>query len=187
VDDKLIVAKVLNGSTESFSLLVDKYYNRIVGFICRTGFPREDAEDITQEVFIRAYKNLFRYDISWSFSTWIFTIAINLSRNYRKRKRIRTVELNKLHIADEVSPSVNRHLDDLINRQMVSNMLSTLKEQVRYMLILRFYNNMSYDEIGDICGLSGDAVKMRISRALKKLRRKFGSSLSGGVYREMLD
>jgi DNA-directed RNA polymerase specialized sigma24 family protein len=55
------------------------------------------------------------------------------------------------------------------------------------MLILRFYNNMSYDEIGDICGLSGDAVKMRISRALKKLRRKFGSSLSGGVYREMLD
>ena len=83
---------------------------------------------------------------------------------------------------------MNRHLDDLINRQMVSNMLSTLKEQVRYMLILRFYNNMSYDEIGDICGLSGDAVKMRISRALKKLRRKFREIHSLEVFIvEMLD
>jgi len=104
--------------------------------------------------------NLFRYDASWSFSTWIFRIAVNLSKNHRKRRRFKTEELNRLHIADESIPSENRRLDDLVNRQMVSNMLNSLREQTRYMLILRFYNNMSYDEIGKICGISGLQVIM---------------------------
>ena len=82
---------------------------------------------------------------------------------------------------------MNRCLDDLVNRQLVSNMLSSLRKQERYMMILRFYNNMSYDEIGGICGISGNAAKMRISRALQKLRRRYGSSAAGGVYLEMPD
>jgi len=187
VEDRQIVDLVLNGDTECFSLLVDRNYRKIQGFLCRTGISPEDAEDLAQEVFIRAYMNLFRYDASWSFSTWIFRIAVNLSKNHRKRRRFKTEELNRLHIADESIPSENRRLDDLVNRQMVSNMLNSLREQTRYMLILRFYNNMSYDEIGKICGISGDAAKMRISRALQKLRRKFSGPVPGGVYHEMLD
>lgn len=187
MDDRQIVNQVLSGNTESFSLLVDRYYRKILGFICKTGIPRDDAEDLAQEVFIRAFRNLFRYDASWSFSTWIFRIAVNLSKNYRKRRRIRTEELDRHCIDDRNDPSGNRYLDDLVNRQIISNMLDSLNDQVRYMLILRFYNNMTYDEIGDICGISGDAVKMRISRALQKLRRKFGNSVSGGAYHELLD
>lgn len=187
MDDRQLVNLVLNGSTESFSLLVDRYYKKILGFICKTGISREDAEDITQEAFIRAYNNLFRYDANWSFSTWIFRIAVNLTKNHQKRRRIRTAELDQSSIADESSPSVNRCLDDLVNRQLVSNMLSSLRKQERYMMILRFYNNMSYDEIGGICGISGNAAKMRISRALQKLRRRYGSSAAGGVYLEMPD
>lgn len=82
MDDRQIVNQVLSGNTESFSLLVDRYYRKILGFICKTGIPRDDAEDLAQEVFIRAFRNLFRYDASWSFSTWIFRIAVNLSKNY---------------------------------------------------------------------------------------------------------
>ena len=87
MDDRQLVNLVLIGSTESFSLLVDRYYKKILGFICKTGISREDAEDITQEAFIRAYNNLFRYDANWSFSTWIFRIAVNLTKNHQKRRR----------------------------------------------------------------------------------------------------
>jgi len=185
VDDRQIVNLVLAGNTNSYSALVEKYYPRIISYICKTGVLREDAQDLSQEVFIRAYNNLYRYDSRWSFSTWIFRIAINLCRNYKKRKKVACGEINEAVLNDGGILPEGQYLDEIYNKQLVAYMFESLKKDVKEIMILRYYEGLSFDEISEICNISKDAAKMKISRALNKLRRIYGKAGIGGEYGEM--
>ena len=81
VDDGAVVSAFLGGEERAFQELVDRYQTRLLNFIYRTIGDRERAEDLVQEVFIRVYRHLHRFDRSKKFSTWIYTIASNLAKN----------------------------------------------------------------------------------------------------------
>jgi RNA polymerase sigma-70 factor (ECF subfamily) len=88
MDDSAVVSAFLNGEERAFSELVDRYQTRLLNFIYRTIGDREKAEDLVQEVFIRVYRHLHRFDRSKKFSTWAYTIASNLAKNeLRNRSR----------------------------------------------------------------------------------------------------
>jgi len=181
--DKQLVKRILNGDTECFNDLINKYFPRTVGFIYKMGVVREDAEDLAQEVFIKVYNNLYKYNESWKFSTWLFKIAVNTYKDFRKRKQPRTEEINENIPSGGASPE--EYLDSVQRQESIRLMFSSLNDDVKSIMVLHYYQGLSLKEIGEIYRISPDAVKMKIFRARKQLSKKYGRNALGGESYEM--
>ncbi len=182
--DKTLVKQILNGKTELFTELVNRYYSKITSFIMKMNVSREDAEDLAQDVFVKVYNNLYKYDDRWQFSTWIFKVAINTLRDSKKRKQIKSEELDDYSIESKTFLP-EEQLENLYQKELLKKVLKSLDEDVKAMIILRFYNELSFKEIGEIFRKSPDSIKMKILRARKKLCKTYGNILEGGEYYEM--
>jgi RNA polymerase sigma-70 factor (ECF subfamily) len=163
-----IVARVLKGDRQSYALLVDEYKSPIYNLAYRMTGNLEDADDLTQETFIRAYQYLWRYDTSKKFFTWLYTLALNLIRNHFKKNKYNksSEELSANLLADK-NPSPET---ELIETQEISVYLLRLEDESRALLIMKFHQGLTFEEIAQITGKSISAVKMRIYRGLEKLK-----------------
>ncbi len=176
MDDSAVVSSFLKGEERAFSELVQRYQTRLLNFVYRTVGDRERAEDLVQEVFVRVYRHLHRFDRSKKFSTWVYTIASNLAKNeLRNRSRnplvlFQTVQKNW---QDEDRPlqfeDPNSRPDDLYRkrhlRELVEKSVAQLPEHHRDVFILRELEGKSYEEIADITGCNLGTVKSRLNRA----------------------
>jgi len=175
-----IVARVLNGDRQAYALLVQEYKNPVYNLAYRmTGNP-EDAEDIAQEAFLSSFRQLSRYDLKRSFFTWLYTISLNIIRNHLKktgRRQNDSRPLRSLHDA-AVSDTEKAALQDSVNsdgsrkelEEQLESCLGRLSPDLRELIVLRFYQGLSFEAIADITGFSQSAVKMRVYRGLEKLR-----------------
>ena len=163
-----IVARVLKGDRQAYALLVDEYKSPIYNLAYRMTGNLEDADDLTQETFIRAYQYLWRYDTSRKFFTWLYTLALNLIRNHFKKNKYNksSEELSANLLADK-NPSPET---ELIETQEISVYLLRLEDESRALLIMKFHQGLTFEEIAQITGKSLSAVKMRIYRGLEKLK-----------------
>jgi RNA polymerase sigma-70 factor, ECF subfamily len=174
--DSQLVAEHLAGHPFAFSELYDRYRDRLVHFIARKTGDRDRAEDLVQEAFIRVTRHLHRFDQSKKFSTWIYTICSNLSKNeLRNRSRSPLVLFQKLttHWESEHRPlqfedSSNRP-DDLYRkrylRKIVERTVEELPEHHKLVFRLRELEGKSYEEIAEITGVNLGTVKSRLHRA----------------------
>jgi RNA polymerase sigma-70 factor (ECF subfamily) len=164
-----IVARVLKGDRQAYALLVDEYKSPIYNLAYRMTGNLEDADDLTQEIFIRAYKYLWRYDTSRKFFTWLYTVALNLIRNHlrKKNKYNKSTEELSAHLLADKNPSPET---ELIETQEISIYLLRLEDESRALLIMKFHQGLTFEEIAQITGKSLSAVKMRIYRGLEKLK-----------------
>src|SRR6266536_2867594 len=176
MDDSAVVTSFLGGEGITFSEHVDRYQTRLLNFVYRTIGDREKAEDLVQEVFIRVYRHLHRFDRSKKFSTWVYTIASNLAKNeLRNRSRnplvlMQTVQKNwqeddrPLQFEDTTSRPDDmyrkRHL-----REIVEESVAKLPEHHRHVFILRELEGKSYEEIAEITDCNLGTVKSRLNRA----------------------
>jgi RNA polymerase sigma-70 factor (ECF subfamily) len=174
-DEELVTAH-LQGRPRAFQSLYDRYRDRLVHFITRkTGDP-DRAQDLVQEAFIRVTRHLHRFDTSKKFSTWIYTIAGNLSKNeLRNRSRSPLVLFQKLtnnwdddHRPIQFEDSSTKP-DDLYRkrylRRLVEDTVQTLPEHHQLVFRLRELEGKSYEEISDITGVNLGTVKSRLHRA----------------------
>jgi len=163
-----IVARVLKGDRQAYALLVEEYKSPIYNLAYRMTGNLEDADDLTQETFIRAYQYLWRYDPRKKFFTWLYTIAFNLIKNhFKKNKKEKfSEELGASLLADRNHSPEER----LIKDQEISSHLLRLEEELSALLIMKYQQELSFEEIAEITGKSLSAVKMRIYRGLEKLR-----------------
>ena len=163
-----IVARVLKGDRQAYALLVDEYKSPIYNLAYRMTGNLEDADDLTQETFIRAYQYLWRYDTSKKFFTWLYTLALNLIRNHFKKNKYNksSEELSANLLADK-NPSPET---ELIETQEISVYLLSLEYESRALLIMKYQQGLTFEEIAQITGKSLSAVKMRIYRGLEKLK-----------------
>jgi RNA polymerase sigma-70 factor (ECF subfamily) len=171
-----IVARVLKGDRQSYSLLVEEYKSPIYNLAYRMTGNSEDADDLTQETFIRAYQYLWRYDTRRKFFTWLYTLALNLIRSHlrKKNKGNKSIEeVSALLLADK-NPSPEA---ELIENQEISVYLLRLEYESRALLIMKFHQGLTFEEIAQITGKSLSAVKMRIYRGLEKLKELLKESL----------
>lgn len=175
-NDPVLIESSLKGDIEAFSALVRKYQDRLYNFIMKMNLSREDSEEIVQEVFIKVYNNLYRYNSSWSFSTWLYRIAVNTLRSeYKKRKKTRLID----YYADiqEVAGSSVVHPDESYEikeqTQEIINLIDSLGYDQKLAFTLRYIQDFSFKEIGDILGISPGAAKMKIQRAKQTLCKKF--------------
>ena len=164
-----IVARVLKGDRQSYSLLVEEYKSPIYNLAYRMTGNSEDADDLTQETFIRAYLYLWRYDTRRKFFTWLYTLALNLIRGHlrKKNKYNKSSEELSVHLLSDKNPSPET---DFIEKQEINVYLLLLEEESRALLIMKYMQELSFEEITQITGKSLSAVKMSVYRGLEKLK-----------------
>ena len=176
LDDAAVVSAFLDGEERAFGELVERYQTRLLNFIYRTIGDREKAEDLVQEVFIRVYRHLHRFDRSKKFSTWIYTIASNLAKNElrnRSRNPLVLFQTIRKNWQDEDRPlqfeDSSTRPDDLYRkrhlRELVESSVAQLPEHHREVFVLRELEGKSYEEIAEITSTNLGTVKSRLNRA----------------------
>ena len=174
-DEELVTAH-LEGRPGAFQDLYNRYRDRLVHFITRKTGDSDRAQDLVQEAFIRVTRHLHRFDTSKKFSTWIYTIASNLSKNeLRNRSRSPLVLFQRLtsNWDDDHRPlqfeDFSMRPDDLYRkrylRRLVEDLVKELPEHHRLVFRLRELEGKSYEEIAEITGVNLGTVKSRLHRA----------------------
>jgi RNA polymerase sigma-70 factor, ECF subfamily len=175
-DDAAVVASFLGGEERAFQELVERYQTRLLNFVYRTIGDRERAEDLVQEVFIRVYRHIHRFDRSKKFSTWIYTIASNLAKNElrnRSRNPLVLFQTMKNSWDDEDRPlqfeDTTARPDELYHRrhlrELVEATVAKLPEHHREVFVLRELEGKSYEDIAAITDCNLGTVKSRLNRA----------------------
>jgi RNA polymerase sigma-70 factor (ECF subfamily) len=168
IEDASIIRAVLEGDTESFRLLVQRYQKPVIRMIANLINDRHICEDIAQEVFFVAYKKLLSFDPARSsFSTWLFTIARNKSINTMKKRRIPSAN-NFPENPDFSEPGDSLIRDELFLK--LDRALKSLNPGHRRALVLAEFENLPYEQIAQIEGVRIGTIKSRISRAKRRLR-----------------
>jgi RNA polymerase sigma-70 factor (ECF subfamily) len=173
-EENQIVARVLQGEREAFTALVDAYKGAIFNLAFRMTNSYQDADDLSQETFVRAYRNLRQFDPRQRFFTWIYTIGLNIIRNHLKKHG---QEMRRENAAQNSSAAgIDRGAQterDLAQAQEIRRLeicLQKLPADLREAVVLRFYQDLSFEEIATISDASLSAVKMRVYRGLEQLK-----------------
>lgn len=176
LDDSGVVSAFLDGESRAFDELVNRYQNRLLNFVYRTTGDRERAEDLVQEVFVRVYRHIHRFDRSRKFSTWIYTIASNLAKNElrnRSRNPLVLFQTIRRNWEDDDRPlqfeDPGSRPDDLYRkrhlREVVEEAVDKLPPHHRNVFVLRELEGKSYEEIAEITSCNLGTVKSRLNRA----------------------
>ena len=188
LDDSELVTAFLDGEERAFGMLVERYQTRLLNFIYRTIGDRERGEDLVQEVFIRVYRHLHRFDRSKKFSTWVYTIASNLAKNElrnRSRNPLVFFQTIKKNWQDDDRPlqfeDATARPDDLYRkrhlRELVERSVQQLPAQHRQVFVLGELEGKSNEELAEIPGCNLGTVKSRLNRA----RNSFAAIIEPGL------
>ncbi len=169
--DHNMFRRVKNGDMVAFNELVNRYKDRLMSVIGRMPLNREEVEDIIQDTFLRVYQHRDSFDFKHCFSTWIYTIALNLARNeLRKKKKYKFCDIFELHhkeIETAVEPKIPSNLGSVIE-----NAVASLPGKYKTAFLLRDIDEMPYEEIARVLSVPLGTVKSRVNRARSILRNK---------------
>jgi RNA polymerase sigma-70 factor, ECF subfamily len=194
--DAALMLRVKQGDSVAFEELVDKYKQPLINLLYRTVRDVAEAEDLAQNVFVQVYKFADRYRVEAKFSTWLFTIARNLSLNEIRRRSRHPAESLDAVIDPSDESSAPRQFEDrrnvsapdrLIQDELsgkVEEALAALPENQRTAILLFKEKEMSYEEISKILGVSLSATKSLIHRGRETLKEKLKPYLKTGVWSE---
>lgn len=164
--DEALIARCRNGDGEGFAALVGRYQRPIFNLAYRMLGDREEARDVAQAAFLKALENLHRFDSRYKFFSWLYRIAMNEALD-TLGQRGRQTELTDVHAADD-DPVRDAQTADLGVR--VRGALGALSPDHRAVLVLRHYEELSYEEIGRVLDLPDATVKSRLFEARERLR-----------------
>lgn len=174
--DKQLVRQTLK-DIDSYKYLVERYEKKLLAYIKRVLYVnKEDAEDILQEVFIKAYRNLNGYNPNYKFSNWIYRIAHNESVSFlRKNSKLIKISPNSKeeNIFDQIPSDTNLELESIkdSDRDMVISLLRKLDSKSKDVLYLKYFEEKDYNEISEILRLSTGTVGSLINRAKHKFKK----------------
>jgi RNA polymerase sigma-70 factor (ECF subfamily) len=180
LDDRALVARILEGDRDRFTDLMKRYEKRIVNYVYRITHRYEDAHDLAQEIFVKVFLALDRYDPKYQFSTWLFRIAQNSAIDALRKKSVSEVPLAR-PADDESSVQKDRELSDhgvtperaLKNKQLgraIERAVEDLPGDYRELIQLRHYAELSYEEIATMKKLPLGTVKNKLFRARNLLK-----------------
>ena len=171
--DEALLEAVKNGDCESFNPLIERYKLALYKVMYRMVLNRDDAEDLVEEAFIKAYRSIKKFDTSRPFYTWVRRIAVNNAINFLKkehRNMIQPLEFVEKRLSDDrqdpVAMTEQKMLRERINRAM-----ALLPEEFRTIISLKVEEDLSYDEISRALKIPKGTVMSRLARARQKLRQ----------------
>ena len=173
-DDRAVVAKARDGDQAAFHVLVERHGRSIYRMAYRMAGSREDAEDIVQETFVRAYRQLIRFEDRANFGTWLYRIGFNCAVDYVRARRHREVpsepETLERMVTEPGTPSTHDLVYASEIQAQVTLALGALTEQERTAFVMRHYHECAIEEISDALGVKTNAAKHAVFRAVKKMR-----------------
>ncbi len=186
--DRLLVDRFKSGDEAAFNEMVSRYWDRIYGMVHQLLRNQQDAEEVTQDAFIRAHRALANFRGDSAFSTWLYQIATNLARNrywyWWRRKRDKTVSFdqpvsddNSTPLSEVFSTEMATPGDITVTQELVDHIavgMEKISAKHREILILRNVKNMAYEDIAEVLNISVGTVKSRIARARESLRDAIG-------------
>jgi RNA polymerase sigma-70 factor (ECF subfamily) len=182
-EDAQVVGQILAGERDAYRLLVERHSRNIFRVAFRVLNNEQDAEEVVQETFLRAYRNLGKFEQRSVFSTWLYRIAMNCALDMKKKAKH---TLNTLIIAEEPEPesgevqveSPNASQDRLLYsdrvKKEVLQAMEELSDVERSAFTLRHFEGLSIEKIAAVLGIQQNAAKNRIFRAVKKMREALG-------------
>jgi RNA polymerase sigma-70 factor (ECF subfamily) len=181
-DERVLVRRAQAGEVSAYEELLAKHQQRVfavVGGILRRG---EDIEDVAQQVFVKAYFSLKRFDLRSAFGTWLYKIAVNECWDYLRKKKVRRLvyesdlseeQSRQMAAVSEGVLGADRPKEDaakrLEQRELIERLLSELDEEDRAMLVMKEVEGFSVEEISETLGMNVNTVKVRLFRARGKL------------------
>ena len=168
--DASIVRRVLGGEVDAYSILVDRYFDHYVRFAIHLVGNREDAEEVVQDTFLRAYRALGRYEERERFGAWLLRILVNRARTVsamgRRREKMFPEQIDEtLPEAAEAHPA-----DRAALREEMGRALAQLGADQREAFLLHYVEGLSYEEMAGVTGSGVSALKMRVKRSCERLR-----------------
>ncbi|UCH84569.1 MAG: sigma-70 family RNA polymerase sigma factor [Candidatus Latescibacterota bacterium] len=193
LSDEELILKVAEGNNVSFDILVDRYKIRLYNYLFRLVRNEDEAEEIAQETFVKAFIHAGKYKTIAKFSTWLYTIATNLVRN-RLRAKKRAPRFLSLWSHNSDSEDDGRTIDlvdhsrqpdsqfnDTELSEIINDAIEKIPEKYRVSFVLREINQLSYEEIAAVTGLKLGTVRSRINRARNYFRKLVEPIVDRGV------
>jgi RNA polymerase sigma-70 factor (ECF subfamily) len=176
MDDATLARNCREGDQSAWNALVERYGRRIFSIAYHFTLRREDADELTQEIFLKVFENLHRYDGRYSLAAWIVSLARNLCIDqYRRRKRERSF----VHVSDEavlpMIPSSDDPAAQALQKErtkLLFEAIAELPEELAEILVLRDLDGLAYEEIGAALSLPDGTVKSRLFRARTEAARR---------------
>ena len=175
--DEELMNRCREGDLSAFELIVFRYKDAIFNFVYRFVTDYHRAQDISQETFLRVLSNVGRYKSKNSFKTWLYKIAVNLCKNeLRDRNRRKTLPLDDPTVDAESLNNGRYMTPDMVyereeTRRLVKNAVRSLPEDQQLAIVMREYQDLSYEEIASALNCSLSAVKSKIYRARQNIKR----------------
>lgn len=184
--DEQLVAAVLAGDRERFGDLVDRYQGRLVNYLFRLLRNAEEAHELAQEVFLKVYQALDRYDPQYKFSTWIFRVGQNAAIDQIRKRRLKLVPIHRQDDGEAEGrdwelPSPERGpysaLRNVERSEAIQQAIDALPWEYRELIVLRHFAELSYEEIAKLKGMPLGTVKNKLFRGRQALKEKLSDFL----------
>jgi len=184
--DEQLVTRVLSGDEHVFEALVRRYQARILSHVARMVGNREDALDLTQEIFLKVFGALDRFNPEFRFSTWLFRIAGNAAIDHLRKRRPRTVPLEMTDSEGRVSSPEYKSSDldpfgllrNTERGDAIARAIADLPAEFRELIALRHFTGLSYEEIAEVKNMPLGTVKNKLFRARAVLKERLAGELS---------
>lgn len=170
--DSFVVKQVLDGEPNAYALLVDKYKSMVYTLALRITKNREEAEEVAQDSFIKAFRSLKSFQGKAKFSSWLYRIVYNTAISHLRRREKDRVSIDDTNIADTVyaeGRQTYESLSDAERKKYLELALDSLDPEERFFVILYYYEEKELDEIAQIAGITKTNTKVRLFRARKKM------------------
>jgi RNA polymerase sigma-70 factor, ECF subfamily len=185
-DEKLWIKAFLSGDRSAFDRLVLRHQNRVFSLCYRMLGDYEDADDCAQEAFVKVYRSLKAFRFDSSFSTWLYTIAVNTCKNklksaeYRRRQKMIAIDdppeesggRKPVRELVDPGPTALARLAEREREQLVQAAINSLTGDARTVVVLRDIQGLSYEEIGQVTGYNMGTLKSKLARARMQLRER---------------
>lgn len=180
IEDRKLIHRARNGDQKAFEELLNKYRNLVYHVMIKMVRNPQEAEDLSQEAFIKAFNALGSFNEEFAFSTWLMKIATNNCIDFLRKKKLRTYSIDepiqykdekvKFEVADH-DPTPDKQLLNRERSKMIDEAIESLPPRYRHVILLRHKEEKSYEEISDILKLPLGTVKARIFRAREMLNK----------------
>lgn len=180
VSDVELIHKFLNGDVPSFELLVKRYQGYVYNVVIRMTGNVEDAKDLTEEIFIKIYSLLKNYDIRHKFSSWLYKIVVNYVIDFeRKNRKIKNIDTEEklFDFIEKISSDTEKKEFEEEDFKRVYVLLNNLKPVDKQIVILKYIEGLSFDEISEILSMNPATVRTKVFRAINFLRKKVENTM----------
>ncbi|MDW7773494.1 MAG: RNA polymerase sigma factor [Desulfobulbaceae bacterium] len=181
--DEEIIGQVLGGHKQAYSILIKRYQRQIFNLMFRYSRSQNDAADLTQEVFLRAYEKLNSFRSEYRFFTWLYTLAVNMANDWA-RKKTRLLQhqeqmADRMVYPDAAGFRQEKILENREDLRQLQKAVDMLADDTREILLLRYHEECSVKEVARIFSISESAVKMRTARGLRQLQEIMREAVYG--------